>query len=75
MHAISYTAARANLAKTMQEVCDDHAPMIITRDRNDPVVIMSLEDYNAMQETTYLLSSPASTRNLLESVAELEGCG
>jgi antitoxin YefM len=73
MDAISYTA-RANLAKIMQKVCNDHAPIIITRMSEDPVVMMSLEDYNAMQETAYLLSSPASAKNLLESVAELEGC-
>lgn len=72
MNAISYTAARANLATTMARVCNDHAPVIITRKSEDPVVMMSLEDYNAMQETTYLLRSPANARNLLESIAELE---
>lgn len=73
MDAISYTAARANLAKTMEQVCNDHAPVIITRKSEEPVVMMSLEDYQAMQETTYLLRSPANARNLLESIAELEG--
>lgn len=72
MDAISYTAARANLATTMANVCNDHAPIIITRKSEAPVVMMSLEDYNAMQETTYLLRSPANARNLLESIAELE---
>ena len=72
MDAISYSAARANLAKTMQKVCNDHAPIIITRKSEQPVVMISLEDYNAMQETTYLLRSPANARNLLESIAELE---
>ncbi len=72
MEAMSYTAARANLAKTMEKVCDDHAPVIITRKSESPVVMMSLEDYEAMQETTYLLRSPANARALLESIAELE---
>jgi antitoxin YefM len=72
MDAISYTAARANLASTMKNVCNDHAPIIITRKSEDPVVMMSLEDYNAMKETTYLLRSPANARDLLESIAELE---
>ena len=72
MDAISYTAARANLANTMANVCKDHAPVIITRKSEDPVVMMSLEDYNAMQETTYLLRSPVNARRLLESIAELE---
>ena len=72
MKTISYTAARANLASTMEDVCNDHAPVIITRKSEDPVVMMSLEDYNAMKETTYLLRSPANARKLLESIAELE---
>lgn len=72
MDAISYTSARANLATTMEKVCTDHAPIIITRKSESPVVMMSLEDYQAMEETTYLLRSPANARQLLESIAELE---
>jgi len=72
MKAISYTSARANLASTMAHVCNDHAPIIITRKSEAPVVMMSLEDYNAMQETTYLLRSPVNARDLLESITELE---
>ena len=72
MDAISYTAARANLSKTMEQVCNDHAPIIITRKRESPVVMLSLEDYQAMEETTYLLRSPANARNLLESIAALD---
>lgn len=72
MDAISYTAARANLSSTMQKVCNDHSPVIITRKNEAPVVMMSLEDYEAMEETTYLLRSPANARQLLEAIAELE---
>lgn len=72
MDAISYTTARANLAKTMEKVCNDHAPVIITRKSETPVVMISLEDYQAMEETAYLLRSPANARRLLESIAELE---
>ncbi|MCQ8117341.1 type II toxin-antitoxin system Phd/YefM family antitoxin [Methylomonas rosea] len=72
MDAISYSAARANLAKTMDKVCADHAPIIITRKSESPVVMLSLEDFQAMEETTYLLRSPANARRLLESIAELE---
>ena len=72
MDAISYTTARANLASTMEKVCNDHSPVIITRKSEAPVVMISLEDYEAMQETTYLLRSPANAKRLLESMAELE---
>ena len=72
MDAISDTAVRANLSKMMEKVCNDHAPIIITRKRESPVVMLSLEDYQAMEETTYLLRSPANARNLLESIASLE---
>jgi antitoxin YefM len=72
MDAISYTAARAKLATTMEQVCNDHAPVIITRKTQPSVVMMSLEDYQAMAETTYLLRSPENARRLLSSIEELE---
>ena len=72
MKAITYTAARQNLAKTMEKVCKDHAPIIITRKTSNSVVIMSLEDYEALEETAYLLRSPKNTRRLIESIAQLE---
>ena len=71
MNAITYTAARSNLAQTMTKVCDDHAPVIITRKAAKPVIMMSLEDYEALEETAYLLRSPENARRLLESIAEL----
>ena len=64
MDAITYTAARQNLAKTMEKVCEDHTPVIVTRKTCNSVVIMSLEDY--------LLRSPKNTRRLIESIAQLE---
>jgi antitoxin YefM len=72
MDAISYTSARANLAKTMDRVCDEHEPLIITRNGETSVVMMSLEDYKALEETTYLLHSPKNARRLLEAISELE---
>lgn len=72
MDTITYTLARGNLAKTMEKVCDDHSPVIITRKTAQPVVMMSLEDFEALEETAYLLRSPKNARRLLESVAELE---
>ena len=76
MEATTYTAVRQNLAKTMESVCRDHAPVIVTRKQNESVVIMSLEDYEALEETAYLLRAPRNARRLLESIVELgEGNG
>lgn len=72
MDAISYTTARTNLVQTMERVCNDHLPVIITRKKGAPVVLISLEDYQALEETAYLLSSPANARRLLDSIAGLE---
>lgn len=75
MNAIPYTHARNHLAKTMEKVCDDHAPVIITRKSRDSVVMISLEDYQALEETAYLLRSPRNARRLLESIVELATSG
>ncbi len=72
MEAMTYSAARQNLAKTMEKVCKDHAPVIVTRKTAGSVVIMSLEDFEAFEETTYLLRSPKNTRRLIASIAQLE---
>ena len=72
MEAISYTNARSNLAKTMEKVCEDHDPVIITRRNESSVVMMSLEDFQALEETAYLLRSPKNARRLLESIIQLE---
>ncbi len=72
MDAITYSAARANLANTMDRVCEDHEPIIITRNGQQAVVMLSLQDYNAMEETAYLLRSPKNAKRLVDSIAELE---
>jgi len=72
MDAISYTVARTNLAKIMEQVCEDHSPVIITLSKSQSVVMISLEDYEALQETAYLLRASKNARRLMESVAELE---
>jgi antitoxin YefM len=72
MNAISYTAARENLASTMDRVCTDHTPVIITRNRDQSVVMLSLEDYESLEETAYLIRSPANAKRLLEAIHALE---
>ena len=72
MNTVTYISARSNLAQTMDKVCDDHAPVIITRKAAKPVVMMSLDDYEALEETAYLLRSPKNARRLLESIVQLE---
>ncbi len=71
MKAITYTAARQKLASTMKEVCQDHAPILITRKRDEAVVMLSLEDYEQLEETACLLRSPVNARRLLSAVESL----
>jgi len=75
MATITYSAARTRLAATMKKVCDNHEPVIITRQKEDSVVMLSLEDFRALEETAYLLRVPKNARRLLESIAELERGG
>jgi antitoxin YefM len=72
MEAKSYSSVRKNLASTMEKVCNDHSPVIITRKNASAVVMMSLEDYNAFEETAYLLRSHANAERLLESIKQGE---
>ena len=72
MNAITYTAARENLASTMDKVCADRDPVIITRKREQAVVMIALEDYEALEETAYLLRSPANAKRLIESIEAAE---
>ena len=69
---ITYTAARENLASTMDRVCDDRDPVIITRNRDQAVVMLSLDDYESLQETAYLLRSPANAKRLFDAIEAAE---
>lgn len=72
MDAITYSAARANLADTMNRVCENHEPIIITRNGQQSVVMLSLDDFNALEETAYLLRSPKNLKRLLAALTDLE---
>lgn len=72
MHALTFTDARANLKAVMDKVVADHAPVVITRQRGEAVVLISQSDWEAMEETTYLLSSPRNAERLLRSIERLD---
>ncbi|WP_341787500.1 type II toxin-antitoxin system prevent-host-death family antitoxin [Rickettsia endosymbiont of Cantharis rufa] len=72
MEAISYTKARNNFADIMKKVCANHTSLVVTRQKEKSVVIMSLEDYNAMEETFYLLKSPKNTERLKRAINDFE---
>jgi len=72
LDAISYSEARKNLATLMDSVCDDRDVVVITRRKARPVVLMSLDEYNSIQETAHLLRSPANAERLLESIADMQ---
>jgi antitoxin YefM len=71
MNAITYTTVRANLASAMDRVCNDHEALIITRNGAQPVVMLSLEDYKALEEASCLLRTPANAKRLLTAAAQL----
>jgi len=70
MQILTFSQARAGLKQTMDDVCRDHEPAVITRQRGEPVVVLSLDDYNAMAETVYLLGSGPNATRLRESIAQ-----
>jgi antitoxin YefM len=73
MSIVTYTYARQHLAELMDEVERDRAPIYISRQRNrGAAVLMSLEDYRAMETTLYLLSNPNNAANLRKAMADLD---
>lgn len=71
MDAMTYSTLRANLASTMDRVCDDHEVLIITRNGDQAVVMLSLEDYKALEEAAYLLRTPTNAKRLLSAATQL----
>lgn len=75
MNALTYTHTRQHFAEVMRQVNENHEPVVVTSQRGAPVVIMSLDDYQSLEETAYLLRSPLGAKRLLESVEELRNNG
>lgn len=69
---MTFSDTRANLKRVMDRVVRDRAPVVVTRQKAESVVMVSLEDWSAIEETLYLLSSPANAKRLQESIAELD---
>lgn len=72
MRTMTYSESRANYAATLSAVVDDREEVIITRAGHEPVVIVSLDEYESLKETAYLLRNPANARRLLGSIERLE---
>ena len=72
MKTMSYTESRARYAEVLNRVVDDREEVVITRAGREPVVMVSLEDYQSLRETAYLMKSPANARRLLDSMERLE---
>lgn len=72
MNTLNYTDVRSNFATVMEKVCDNHEPLIVTRSKKRSVVIMSLEDYESIEETNYLLRSPKNAKRLREAIENVE---
>jgi antitoxin YefM len=75
METMSYSFTRQHFAEVMDRVNEDRAPVLVTRQQGKPVIMMSLDDYNALEETAYLLRSPANAQRLIEAVAQLRSGG
>ena len=72
MKTMSYTESRARYAEVLDSVVNDREEVVITRAGHEPVVIMSLADYESLRETAYLMRSPANARRLLNAMERLE---
>ena len=75
MNALTYTHTRQHFADVMRAVNDDHAPVVVTSQRGKPVVIMSLDDFQSLEETAYLMRNQKGAQRLIESIEELKSGG
>ena len=72
MDTVSYSELRQTLKARMDKVCADQAPLLVTRQNGEPVVMMSLAEYESLEETLHLLSDPANAERLLQSIADAD---
>lgn len=72
MDAFSYTTFRQSLASILDQVNDTHEPVLITRQKGKPAILMSLEDFNSFQETAYLMANPKNAQRLSKAIYAIE---
>lgn len=72
MKTMSYTESRARYAEVLDGVVDDREEVVITRAGHEPVVIVSLDEYESLRETAHLMRSPANARRLFDAMERLE---
>jgi antitoxin YefM len=72
MAHVSYSQLRNNLASYMDAVCDDRAPLLVTRQNARSVILMAEDDYEGLMETVHLLKSPANAARLLRSIGDAD---
>ncbi len=72
MSVMNYSDFRGNLAKTLDKVNDSHIPVVITRQKGKPAVIMSLDDFNAYEATAHLMASPKNAARLNQAILNIE---
>ena len=75
MSHVSYTELRRNLKKHLDSVCESRAPLVVTRQNAEPVVVLSLAEYESLEETLHLIRDPINAERLLRSIEEAEAGG
>jgi antitoxin YefM len=70
MQVVTYSEARHDLKNVMDNACSNHEPVLITRRKGESVVLVSLEDYESIMESEYLLSNPTNASRLLQSLKD-----
>ena len=72
MNTVTFSAFKTNMENTIQSIFETHQPVVVKRNRGSSVVVMPLEDYQALTETKYLLNSPANAARLVRGIEEIE---
>ena len=72
MEAVNFSEFRENLKGVLDKSYDNHEPIIVTRKEGKNMVVISMEDYNSIMETNYLLSNKANAEHLFKSIEQIK---